>query len=236
VEITGEGDPSGVSVPVAVTGLDYSLTFRTAGDRATRARIYGLRQVEFKSRNDYLLSNRAGLHPAEDEFDAGSFQFCCSVGEDVVASCRFSPPLNGTWEAGRLCPLPSFVREAHTPPLQIGRVAVRGDLRRAQITEVMLCMACRWLMEHTPFTWYFALCLPRLAQYYEHFGAEIVAGEDVILPARDNGRYQFVQGGLERSERVITSYLTAQGKGVWTLPAQRAREATDLTTSTRPGE
>jgi hypothetical protein len=227
-------DPGRDGAPVEVAGRGVSLRFRAAGDRATRALIYGLRQVEFRGRSDYLLSNRAGLHPAEDQFDESSYQFCCSVGDDVVAACRYSPPLDGAWEAGRLAPLPHFVREAPTPPLQISRVVVRSDLRRALITEVMLCLACRWLLEHTAHSWYFALCLPRLASYYEHFGAEIAAGEDVTLPARNHERYRYVHGLLERSDRVITDYLATSGNGAWTLPA-RPLAATDLSTTTSPG-
>jgi predicted GNAT family N-acyltransferase len=183
-----------------------------------RASIYNLRQRVFKARSEYLFGSRRGMHPAEDEFDAHSFHFCCSVEEDVVAACRWSPPVDGAWEATRIAELPRTLRNEPIPPLQIGRVVVRDDLRRLQITEVMLYMACRWLTEHTSHTSYFALCVPQLARFYEHFGARVVPGQDVVLPERNNQRYEFLLGTLERSTDVIGRYLAGCEEPAWTLP------------------
>ncbi len=202
-----------------IAGRRGSLIFQASPDRSTRARIFDLRRVGFEGRCEYLLGSRAGMHSAEDEHDAHSFHFCCRLGDDVVAACRYSPPVAGAWEADRLCKLPACLRTAADPPLQIGRVVVRPDLRGLLVTEVLLCMACRWLLGHTPFRWYFALCLPTLAQHYRHFGAEIIPGADVHLRERKGGRYQFVQGRLDGSIRAIEEHLTRHAPGGWTLPS-----------------
>lgn len=209
--------------PVLVPGPGMTLAFRAGFDRESRIEVLDLREAVYRSRSDYLLRQRPGLHPAEDGLDADSYAFSCAIGGEVVAACRYTPPRDGRWEASDLCRIPDRIR-AQGSPLQISRVVVRPDVRRLSITELMLCLACRWLLERTRFDAYFALCLPALARHYEHFGARVLPGEDVRLPQRNDALYRFVHGSLERSERVLTEYLAGSAKAAWSLPARR-REA-----------
>lgn len=204
---------------VTVPGRDRELVFQRCLEPALRERIFELRQAAFGPHGEYLLRSRPPLHPAEDAFDEGSFQFCCRAGGELVAACRFTPPLGGRWEASELAPLPSVLLEDGERRLQISRVVVREDLRGQQVTEVMLLLACRWLAAHTRFEHYFALCAPRLAAFYEHFGAESVPGPEIELASRAGNRYRWIHGHLVDSIDAIAAHLSAHPSASgWRLP------------------
>jgi len=203
---------------VVVPGAALTVGFRRLARPAELAALYTLRQRVFRGRFDYLLANRRGMHPAEDRFDATAFHFGCDVDGELVAACRFAPAVPAAddgsgraacFEASELCAVPDELVRAPDRLLQVSRVVVRDDLRRCELSEVLLLYTCAWLARNTSYLGYFALCLPRLARFYEHFGAEAV-GEPVRIAAREGNEYRFVRGTLERSIASIHRHLSVR--------------------------
>lgn len=215
-----------------VHGRGLTLRFYPAARPSERTRVYDLREAVYRGRCDYLLASRDGSHSAEDAHDPRSYLFACGLGEEpsgpVVAACRFTPGGPGLWEAGESWRLPAELEARSEELLQISRVVAREDIRRLEVTEVMMHLACRWLIENSPYRRYFALCLPRLARFYGHFGAELYPGSGVCLPERNSNRYQLIHGELEASASRIAEHLS-QGRGAgedggaWRLPVQPPR-------------
>lgn len=186
-------------------------------DRETYRSLLDLRQTVLEERSAYLLDASRLGHPAEDEFDERSHHFACTIDEQLVAACRFTPPAGEGWEASTLCPIPTALTNEAETLLQISRVVVRRDLRNMALTEVLLGMACRWLLSNTRFDAYFALCRPPLVRHYEHFGAVLLEGQDVIVPKRGRCRYSFVRGTLTGSESAIGDFLESRPQHPWRL-------------------
>jgi hypothetical protein len=204
---------------VRVRGRAGTLTFTACLDRHSRAEVFDLRQVVWRGSRDYLFGNRARMHPAEDEYDGNSLLFACHLEGQIVAACRWSPRGAGGFEAERLCALPRARLPAEHNLLQISRVVVREDQRRRQVSELLLLLSCRHLLSRTLYTDWFALCAPRLAEHYVHFGAEAVEGFEVALPERAGNVYRLVHGGVQRSIDRIGASLAALGEACpWSLP------------------
>ncbi|MEM7305824.1 MAG: GNAT family N-acetyltransferase [Planctomycetota bacterium] len=213
--------------------LPSDLTVDAVSDRAGRERVYDLRAEVYREDSDYLLHAGNGQHPAQDRFDRDAFLFAAFTGGAPVATCRFTPPRAGRWEASEAGPVPAAVlgadRSDPAQLLQISRVVVHPDVRRLGVSEAILRDACRWLLAHTDFRSYFALCLPALAHFYEHFGAATVPGAEVRLAERGNKLYRFVHGTLAGSERVIDDYLASRLASVpGALPVETIPGASDV--------
>jgi len=199
-----------------VGGRTCRLTVEPVATRDGRQRVYDLREGVYRESSPYLLHSRAGLHPAQDEFDGRALQFGALLDGELVAACRWVPRSAGRWEAGRADELPlEWLGErlgeqlgAPDELLQISRVVVRSDVRGRKVTEVLLRDACRWLLAHTEFRAYFALCLPALARFYVHFGATPLEGWEVRLAERAGNRYRLVCGTLAGSARAIDDHLS----------------------------
>ncbi|HEY6561018.1 MAG TPA: hypothetical protein VI072_27270 [Polyangiaceae bacterium] len=130
-----------------------------------------------------------------------------------MASCRGVPvahaehPLNELLGASR--------NEAlGEKRVEISRVVVNADLRGRQLSELMLYFVTIWLLENTRFERYDAVCVERLASFYEHFGARRLTTEAVELADRGAQRYFPVHGDLRSSADGLLPYLTSRG---WTL-------------------
>jgi predicted GNAT family N-acyltransferase len=186
---------------------DLSFTFRLAADRAERERSFALRQLVYQGRSEYLLGSGGGLHPAEDRFDSSSMLFNCLSGGEVVATCRFTPREGAGWEVTDLVELPAFPSVEPDRLLQVSRVVVHPDLRGQQISEAMMYLACFWFANCSPFSWYFAVCLPPLVRFYRHFGVEVLSAEALSLPGRGDNRYFLVHGSFRESLHNLRRYL-----------------------------
>ncbi|MCK6445125.1 MAG: hypothetical protein L6Q99_01925 [Planctomycetes bacterium] len=190
-----------------VPGVLGDLEFRVVADQDERREAFDLRARVFERCSDYLIDAHPGLHSAEDPHDAVAHQFLCRLGGEAIAAARFGPALAGRFEAEELARLPSALAEMREETFQVSRVVVREDVRKRQVSEAMLQLACRWLSEHTPIRHYFALCLPRLAQFYEHFGAEWVTREPFVVPARRGNSYVWIRGEHAHTAATIRAYL-----------------------------
>lgn len=200
-----------VEADVRVRGLAGELVFAPCLERRSRAEVFGFRQSAWLAERRYLLANHAGLHPAEDPFDAEALHFACRLNGEVVAACRWSPRGALGFEAERACALPAETLAEPERLLQVSRVVVREDLRRRQVSELLLLLCCRHLLAHGTYERWFALCAPRLAQHYVRFGAQEVAGFEVQLAQRDGNVYRLVRGGLASSVERIGRSLAELG-------------------------
>lgn len=207
-----------------VPGVLGDLEFRVVSDVHERAEAFDLRARVFERCSDYLIDAHPGLHSAEDPHDAVAHQFLCRLDGEAVAAARFAPALGGRFEAEELGRLPSALDEVRADAFQVSRVVVREDVRKRQVSEAMLQLACRWLADHTPVRHYFALCLPRLAQFYEHFGAEWVTREPFVVPARRGNSYVWIRGEHAHTADTIRAYLDAEPKA-WDFARCRVRPA-----------
>jgi predicted GNAT family N-acyltransferase len=210
----------GLGEPLHLRGAAGALTLEPCGGAAARGALFAFRQAAWRGRADYLLGNRAGRHPAEDEYDDGAHHFVCSLDGALVAACRWCPSGAQGFEAERLAVLPPGSLEPRDHSLQISRLVVREDLRRMQLSELLLWFACRALLAQGSYREWFALAVPRLAEHYVHFGGSAWPDFEVTLASRQGQRYRLVRGGIERSEQVLAAALRARAPGgPWELPS-----------------
>jgi predicted GNAT family N-acyltransferase len=193
-------------------GLEVAFSLATAP--VDRGGIFDSRYETYHGTSEYLLNTVAGLHPAEDKFDAGSFLFRCSQGEKVLASCRFTPPIDNLWEVTELCSLPTMPPVDTEDLLQVSRVVVAREARGLHLGEVMMYFCCLWLLRHSRFAYYFAVCSPPLARFYRHFGVKVLWREEMHLPGRGTNRYILIHGDLGDSLARLHEFLTG---GQWSL-------------------
>ena len=220
--VPGSADGAEVRVP----GLAGELVFVPCLEARSRAEVFGLRQSIWATERRYLLANRAGLHPAEDPFDAEALHFACRLDGELVAACRWSPRGTLGFEAEHACALPAGTLAEPARLLQISRVVVREDLRRRQVSELLLLLCCRHLLAHTAYERWFALCAPRLAQHYVRFGAEELPGFEVQLARREGNVYRLVRGGVASSiERIGRSLAELGSACPWNLEGLAPRPA-----------
>lgn len=197
-----------------VPGSRGELVFRAELGADERRAAFDLRAAAFQKRSDYLIGAHPGRHPAEDPHDACGHQFLCLLRDEPVAAVRFGSALHGRFEAEELAPLPNSLAEMRDALFQGSRMVVREDQRKNQVSETIFHLACRWLSEHTPIRWYFGLCLPKLAQFYEHFGAQTLSRQPIVVPQRNGQEYLWVRGELAHSAETVRHYL-ASIPGAW---------------------
>lgn len=215
LNIAGELGPA--AEPGHAPGLVH-LEVRHASNPTELAQIFDFRQRAWRGHSDYLLGNRAGMHPAEDRHDALAFHFTAALGGELVAACRWCLPGERGFEAQELTALPSGCLEPRGAWLQISRLVVREDLRRQAVSELLLLHACLRLRAlQAPARW-FALAVPKLSEYYVRFGGSPLEGFEVTLEQRFGQRYRLVRGDLGSSIVAIAGLLKARGPEIpWRL-------------------
>ncbi len=198
-------------------GRGLCVSFALASDEPSRARAFALREAAFRSHAAYLLGTRPGRHAAEDRWDDDAHVFLCAIDGDPVATCRWAPARDGRFEATELCDVPAELVGDPARALQVARVVVREDLRGRELSEVMVALSCRWLVEHTCCATYFALVLPPLARFYVHFGAAVHPRRTAAIAERGGNSYVVIGGTLADTERRTRAYLA---ECAWTLRAE----------------
>jgi predicted GNAT family N-acyltransferase len=215
-----------LGTPYQASRGDLSLTFHLVSDPAERERTFALRHRVYQGAYEYLLRSSEGLSPGEDEYDSSSLLFCCRQGEEVVATCRFTPKLGNGWEVTELCTIPALPGEDLDRLLQVSRVVVHPELRRHRISEIMMYFCCHWFVQEAQFSSYFAVCLPPLVRFYRHFGVQVFSPEELTLPGRGDNRYFLVHGSFLDSLWALRGYLADS----WQLSPD-----IELSQATRPG-
>lgn len=173
-----------------------ALVYKLAETEAEKARIYDLRESIWRQHFPYLLNGANGGHPAKDAFDDRSWLFYCSDGAEVVGSCRCSPMLDGQWEIS--ASLPPHIRLDFDPrtTVQVEKVYVHDAYRNSSLHEYLFYHFSAWLLSHTAYTRYFAVCRAELVRLYRRLGAQLVSPEGLLLHGRAAHKYYLIEGGI----------------------------------------
>lgn len=206
---------------MSLTRYNYglSLKFQIAASPIVQERVFSFRQAVYNGSMEHLLHQNNKMHPAEDKFDAHSYIFYCQNGNDIVATCRWTPNFAGTWELTELstnCFLPQVDPEDF---IESSRLVICPSARNCGVAEVMVYFSCLWLTRYTKFNSYFAVCSPPLARFYKHFGLRVWSPQEIFLKGRSQRRYLIICGSLTESITLLHDYLTSRG---WNLLLEKA--------------
>lgn len=194
---------------------DFSITLGIASSPAEYQAIYNLRQTVYEQDNmAYLLDASSNFHPAADILDESSYLFYCRSGNKFLATCRYSPAIDGQWESPEITHLASLVPTDTTRLLQIGRLVIQPEYRSRLLAELLIWACSDWLRRHTLHTSFYAICTPALSRFYRHFGAKTVPNSTVKLPERQNKTYRVVYGSMNTVATTLDTYTTQRG---WSL-------------------
>ena len=194
---------------------DFPITLGIASSPKEYQAIYNLRQTVYEQDNmAYLLNPASNFHPAADTLDNSSYLFYCRSGNNFLATCRYSPAIDGQWESPEITRLASLVPTDTTRLLQIGRLVIQPEHRSRLLAELLIWACSDWLRRHTLHTFFYAICTPALSRFYRHFGAKTVPNSIVKLPERQNKTYRVVYGSMDTVATTLDTYTTQRG---WSL-------------------
>ena len=184
--------PSGRSV----VRPNAALTYKIAETEEEKSKIYDLRESIWKEDFPYLLKYASAGHPAKDAFDDRSWLYFCREAKDIIGTCRASPMLDGQWEISSS--LPHDVRLHYDPQttLQMERVYIRSGYRNSSLHEFLFYHFSSWMLEHTAYTTYFAVCNAKLVRLYRRLGAKPAWREGLLLTGRAPHKYYVVEGQI----------------------------------------
>jgi hypothetical protein len=188
---------------LSIAGLNSAFTFALAETEQERSGVYDLRQSIWVDEFPYLLKPATTTgHPAKDEFDDRSWVFACRNGDEVVGSCRCSPMLDGRWEISSS--LPPDVELTFDPnvTVQLDRVYVRAGHRNICLHEFLFYHFSNWMLRHTPYERYFAVCNAGLVRLYRKLGAKLAHG-GIRLIGRGSHKYYIVEGNISHFNAIM---------------------------------
>jgi hypothetical protein len=140
----------------------------------------------------------------------------------MIASVRFSRPIDGTWEvpelSGMIHSFPGDVDRV----LFVGRSVVHGDYRNLGLNALLLHHSCSWLVRHTSFTSYIGICAPKLLPFYEAMGARMLIPEEIRLHSRQGNPYRVMYADLGHTANTYRQH--AETKGWCFLPPSGTTE------------
>ncbi len=166
------------------------------------SKIYSLRKRIYQDGMSYLSSY--------DSVDRSSYHFYCRSGEEILASCRYTRPVNGEWESPQISRLSSLLPLEKSKLLQVGRFIIAPEYRGQMISEVLSWACCTWLHRNTHYESLYAICSPILERFYLHFGGKSVANTEITIPERQNRNYRVIYGDFSTFTQTLDDYLTAR--------------------------
>jgi hypothetical protein len=180
----------------SIVKTNSAFTYKIAETEEEKSKIYDLRESIWKEELPYLLKRAAVGHPAEDAFDDRSWLYYCRDGEDTIGSCRCSPMLDGQWEISSS--LPHDVRLQFDPQttVQLERVYIRAGYRNSCLHEFLFYYFSNWMLKHTTYTRYFAVCNAELVRLYRGLGAKLALREGLLLTRRASHKYYVLEGQI----------------------------------------
>jgi len=195
---------------------DLDLACRVAVCPSDMNLVFRQREKAYQDGQAYLLGR--GGHPdlAGDRHDHCAYTVICELDGEVVASCRWIPATDAEYPLSELYGAEVAARHPPAASVEISRVLVRPDLRGRGLSDVLLYNSSVWLAANTGFTHYYAVCIPKLAEFYRHMGAGLLSPRGAAIPGRGAREYLAVQGTLRGSSRALAEHLCGQG---WTLGA-----------------
>lgn len=186
---------------------EIHLNFRLAADLISRNSVFCLRESVYQNNMNYLLNLEEESHLAEDKFDSSSFLFYAHDYRHILATCRWTTNLLGSWELTSLCSNHNLPTQNSDELIESSRLVISPEIRNIGVAEVMVYFSCVWLSRYTRFTSYFAVCSPALARFYKHFGLTVMSHERVCLKGRGNKKYLVIYGDIKESINILHDYL-----------------------------
>ena len=202
----------------SIGNLSLSLGFVSC--QSQRDRIYQLRKTVYQDNMSYLLNTDDGLPASADKFDAVSYIFYCRQGDRIIASCRYTPAINGEWESPGITEAANLVPANQFQMLEIGRLLVAPKYRSQLIAELLVWAASDWLGQNTRYQYFYAVCAPALVRFYRHFGSQSIPKTKIVLPERQNKSYRIVYGSMNTVATTLEAYITDRG-GLLSYPARQ---------------
>ena len=199
---------------------DMSVSLGFVSCQSQRDRIYQLRESIYQDNMSYLLNTDDGLPASADKFDAISYIFYCRQGDRIIASCRYTPAINGEWESPGVTKAANLVPANKSQMLEIGRLLVAPEYRSQMISELLVWAASDWLGQNTRYKYFYAVCVPALVRFYRHFGSQSIPKTKIVLPERQNKSYRIVYGSMNRVANTLEEYITER-EGLLSYPAQQ---------------
>lgn len=173
--------------------------------------IYQLRELVYQNKMGYLLNTESDLPLSADKFDDSSYLFYCRQNNSILASCRYTPSLDGKWESPRITDAADLIPTDKTKMLQIGRLVVTPEYRSQLLSEILVWAASQWLQNNTEYESCYAICVPALVRFYRHFGARSLPKTKIVLPERQNKSYRIVYGSIADIAQTLEQYIIQRG-------------------------
>ena len=186
----------------SIVKVNSAFTYKLAETEEEKSKIYDLREAIWKKDFPYLLERTAVGHPGKDAYDDCSLLYYCSNAEYIIGSCRCSSMLDGKWEISSS--LPHDVRLQYDPQttVQLEKVYIRDGYRNTCLHEFLFYYCSNWMLEHTTYTAYFAVCNAELVRFYRKLGAKLVS-RGLLLTGRASHRYYVVEGLITDYNSII---------------------------------
>ncbi|NEO98787.1 MAG: hypothetical protein F6K58_08940 [Symploca sp. SIO2E9] len=193
---------------------DFKVTLGVAHSTEQLSQIYQLRESVYQDNMSYLLNCEDGLPASADRLDSSSYIFYCRHGDRILASCRYTPSINGEWESPEITRLATLVPADKSQLLQVGRLLITPEYRSQMLSEIMIWASCHWLEHNTIYQSFYAICTPALVRFYRHFNVKSIANTKITLPERQNKTYRVVYGFVDSVAQTLHNYITTRG---WSL-------------------
>ena len=187
----------------SIVKVNAAFTYRLAETELEKSQIYDLRESIWREDFPYLLRRAGAEHPAKDEFDDHSWLYYCTRADEIIGSCRCSPMLNGRWEISSS--LPGDVRLSFDPltTVQLEKVYIRAGYRNSCLHEFLFYHFSNWMLGHTAYTKYFAVCNAELVRLYQRLGAKPALRDGLMLSGRASHKYYVVEGQIAEFSDII---------------------------------
>jgi predicted GNAT family N-acyltransferase len=184
----------------------YRLNMGIAQTDEQLSKIYSLRKSVYQDEMSYLSSY--------DSVDKSSYHFYCRSGEKILASCRYTRPVNGEWESPQITRLSSLLPLEKSKLLQVGKFVIAPEYRGRMISEAFTWVCCSWLYRNTDYESLYAICSPILERFYLHFGGKSLANTEITIAERQNRNYRIIYGNFNTFKETLYNYLTVRN---WSL-------------------
>lgn len=189
---------------------DFQITLGIVRSTEQLSQIYQLRENVYQDKMSYLLNYKDGLNPSEDMLDGSSYIFYCRQDNHLLASCRYTPSVNGKWESPEIARVATLVPTDQSQLLQVGRLLITPEYRGQMLSEIIMWASCHWLYHNTEYKTLYAICIPTLVRFYRHFGSKLVANVKITLPERQNKTYRVIYGFIDSSIQTLCFLIVFQ--------------------------
>jgi hypothetical protein len=111
--------------------------------------------------------------------------------------------LDDQWEISSSLPLGLRLPFDARTTVQLDRVYVRDGYRNSCLHEFLFFHFSNWMLQHSAYTNYFAVCNAELVRLYHRLGARLAISEGVPLSGRASHKYYVVEGRIAEFNAII---------------------------------